>query len=145
MRHRSAVVLIAIALLAIGCTPREKSAAGFRLPDGDAAAGREAFVALKCNSCHEVEGVDFPGPFADPIVPVRLGGDVAYARTDGELVTAIVNPSHRIASGHPTSLVQTGTHSRMGDFGDVMTVRQLIDIVAFLHDRYHVVPPEGYR
>jgi hypothetical protein len=145
MRYRSALILVAVALLAVGCTPRQKSATGFRLPDGDPAAGRDAFLALKCNTCHEVAGIDLPGPFADPIVPVRLGGDVPFGRTDGELVTAIVNPSHRIATGHPTSLVQTGTHSRMGDFGEAMTVRQLIDIVAFLHQQYRVVPPKGYE
>jgi len=42
-------------------------------------------------------------------------------------------------------LVTGGTHSRMGDFGEVMTVRQLIDIVAFLHERYRVVPPPDVK
>jgi hypothetical protein len=30
----------------------------------------------------------------------------------------------------------------MGEYGDVMTVKQLIDIVAFLHTRYEVVRTE---
>jgi hypothetical protein len=29
----------------------------------------------------------------------------------------------------------------MGDFADAMTVRQLIDLVAFLQAHYEVVPP----
>jgi hypothetical protein len=29
----------------------------------------------------------------------------------------------------------------MGDYGDLMTVRQLIDLVAFLQSSYKVVPP----
>ena len=29
----------------------------------------------------------------------------------------------------------------MADYSDVMTVRQLVDLVAFLHSRYEYVPP----
>ena len=66
---------------------------------------------------------------------VVLGGDRLSERTDGELITAIVNPSHGVPQGRRAGLVRSGHLSRMGDFGEAMTVRQLIDIVAFLHSR----------
>jgi hypothetical protein len=56
-------------------------------------------------------------------------------------VAAIINPSHRITGGRDNPLVATGERSRMGDFGEVMTVRQLVDVVAFLQSRYDVQPP----
>jgi hypothetical protein len=73
-------------------------------------------------------------------VPIVLGGPVQQPRTDGELLTAIVNPSHRITGGHPAELVRVGTRSRMGDFGEAMTAQQLVDLVAFLQSKYVVVP-----
>lgn len=143
MRDRGilAAALVVVFLAAGACGGR-KSAIGLRLPDGSPEAGQQAFVDLKCNSCHRVAGVVLPDPVADPIVPVTLGGAWPYERTDGELLTAIVNPSHTIAAGFPSALLTTGTHSRMGEYADVMTVKQLIDIVAFLHARYYVVRTE---
>jgi hypothetical protein len=131
----------ALAVLA-GCAAGRKSSAGFHLPDGSVENGRAAFVELRCHGCHQVEGVDLPAPVADPPVPVVLGGVVAQARTDGELAGAIVDPSHRLAPQYPTRLVRAGTRSRMGDFSETMTVRQLVDLVAFLQSRYEVRPPD---
>jgi hypothetical protein len=74
-----------------------------------------------------------------------LGGRVAYQKTDGELVTSIVDPSYRLAVGYSREAIQSGKVSRMADLSDVMTVRQLVDIVAFLHSRYEVEPPRGVR
>jgi hypothetical protein len=141
MRDRRilAVVLALVVLASWACAGR-KSSIGLRLPDGNPAAGRQAFVDLKCNSCHRVAGAPLPDPVAEPPVPITLGGAWPYVRSDGELVTAIINPSHKIAAGFPADLVTTGTRSRMGEYADVMTVSQLVDIVAFLHDRYYVVP-----
>lgn len=136
----TAVVLLS-AFGAMSCGPARKSSAGFHIPDGDAMAGQAAFVELKCNACHRVDGVDLPPPVADPSVPVVLGGRTPRARTDGELVGAIVDPSHKLAPGYPKANLKSGDLSRMGDFSDAMTVRQLIDVVAFLQAHYEVVPP----
>lgn len=139
MRTSSIAVLLAAA--AVACAPPEKSASGFRLPDGDVERGKEAFLELKCNACHQVRGVDLPAPVADPPVPVALGGIVDYRPTDGRFVTSIINPSHKIARGFPEELVKSGDESRMADYSDVMTVRQLVDLVAFLHTLYEYSPP----
>lgn len=39
-------------------------------------------------------------------------------------------------------LVAQGRLSRMGDYSEAMTVRELVDLVAFLQSRYRVVPAE---
>lgn len=142
MRSTLGAVCAAILLAAmLGCTGGAKSPAGFRLPDGDAVRGRHEFVALGCNACHKVSGVELPA--AAPELPelVVLGGEVLYVRTDGELVTAIVNPSHSLVRGYAREVIAPGGRSRMKDYGDVLTVRQLIDLVAFLHSTYKTVPP----
>lgn len=130
---RAVVVALVLAggLALCGCGRPQKSARGFHLPDGDPARGQVAFVELRCNSCHRVSGVALPDPVADPPVPVVLGGRYLQVRTDGELVTAIVDPSRSLVLSTLPD-VHAGGLSRMGDFGDTMTVRQLVDIVAFL-------------
>jgi len=133
-RPAAAVAVLMTATLALcGCEAPRKSAAGFHLPDGDAVRGHAAFVELRCHACHTVAGVTgLPRPVADPPLPFALGGRSAVVRTDGELVNAILEPSHRINMTSPAS-VQAGRLSRMGDFTEAMTVRQLIDLVAFVH------------
>jgi L-cysteine S-thiosulfotransferase len=133
------VVLLAAAAAACVTTPR--SSAGFRLPEGDVQKGRVVFSELRCNACHQVAGAGLVAPTADPPVAVTLGGVVDAYRTDGELVTAIINPSHRVPREYAAAVVRSGTLSRMGDFSEAMTVRQLADLVAFLQSRYDVQPP----
>jgi hypothetical protein len=90
-----------------------------------------------------VDGVDLPSPTLIPLpsASVVLGGRVFEIRTDGYLVTSIINPSHKLASGLDKEEITTSTgESRMPDYSDIMTVRQLIDLVAFLQSRYTVVP-----
>jgi hypothetical protein len=142
MRNALSLALVVVAaFLAGACAQGRKGSAGFHLPDGDVTNGQAVFVAMKCHACHRVTGMELPPPVADPPVPVVLGGRVPQARTDGELVAAIVDPSHRLAVGYRPEAVKTGDLSRMGEFSDVMTVRELIDLVAFLQSRYEVVPP----
>jgi hypothetical protein len=74
-------------------------------------------------------------------VPIALGGTVDYQPTDGRFVTSVINPSHKLARGYPKQSIESGGISRMADYSDVMTVRQLVDLVAFLHSRYEFVPP----
>jgi mono/diheme cytochrome c family protein len=138
------VLIVAASLLAalsLACSPGRKSAAGFYLPDGDPVKGQAVFTSLKCHSCHRVAGLELPDPVVEPPVPVELGGEAPRARTDGELVTAIIAPSHRLEPGYRRQEMVSGNLSRMGDFTEAMTARELIDLVAFLQSRYTVVPP----
>ena len=127
-------VLLAVLTAGLGCsTPERRAAAGFVLPAGDVQRGKVAFVDLKCYQCHRVEGVELPRPVAEPAIPLVLGGKLAYAPTDGEIVTSIIYPSHDISSRYAHDMLKSGGISRMGDFSQAMTVSQLEDLVAFLH------------
>ena len=142
MTRLAGAALSVVAAGLAACAPGPRSGAGLRLPDGDVERGRAVFVEMRCHSCHRVEGLDLPEPVADPPVPIELGGERHYPRTDGELLTAIVNPSHRIVPSGRRESVTQGRLSRMGDFGENMTVSELVDVVAFLQSRYRVVPAE---
>jgi len=77
---------------------------------------------------HEKE---FDAPYAQPAVPVVLGGEQRKPSRI-ELVNSIINPSHRIEPGFQRDLVTQGKFSRMGDYNETMTLQQLSDLVAFL-------------
>ena len=137
---KSALLVIAASAALAGCGP--KSGLGFRLPDGDAEHGRQAFIDLQCNSCHSVERADLPYRGTGAGIP--LGGLTVRVRTYGELVTAVINPSHRLAPGYTLERVAANGESLMAkaNLNDVMTVRQLTDLVAFLQGAYLVMPPQ---
>jgi hypothetical protein len=73
---------------------------------------------------------------------VELGGKVTRVKTYGELVTAIINPSHKLADGYPEDLVSEDGKSKMYVYNGFMTVQELTDIVMFLQPHYDVIPPE---
>jgi L-cysteine S-thiosulfotransferase len=135
--------VVLLMLLTAACSG-SKSGAGLRLPDGDVERGKAAFLELKCNTCHTVAGTEMPAPNKDYayVRVVVLGGEVRQVKTYGALVTSIINPSHSLAPGYPKELITKDNQSAMANFNDTMTVRQLIDLVAFLQSRYEFVPPE---
>lgn len=141
MRFQTILISGMLAVMLYGCGTGEKSSSGFRLPDGDVARGKATFVELKCSDCHQIAGVELPALAAETKVPVILGGDFFYPRSDGELVTAIINPSHRLARGYPRQAVESAGKSKMREYNDSLTIRQLADLVAFLHAQYRVVAP----
>jgi len=134
-------ILLSLSILvamATACNSGRHSSAGFRLPDGgDVEKGKAAFVALQCHTCHKVEGVELPQPTAQPPVPVTLGGQVTEVMTDGYLVTSIINPSYELAL-YPKEQITVNGKSRMPDYADKITARQLTDVVAFLQSHYSV-------
>jgi hypothetical protein len=133
------VVKLSLIICLAGCASDDTQ---FTLPPGDAERGQAAFVKFRCYDCHRVDGVDLPlGEEPDQVV-VELGGEVERLRDYRDLVTAIVNPSHRLAKGYDASLVANEEKSRMTVYNDVMTVSQLVDIVAFLQSHYELRPYE---
>lgn len=115
---------------------------GFVLPEGDIVAGERVFVNLYCNQCHSIGEVIWQGGAED--VEVKLGGRVTTLRTYGELVTSVINPSHKIASKYLKENVTTaaGT-SKMQIYNEIMTVQELVDLVAFLQSEYELTVPEN--
>jgi hypothetical protein len=125
-----------------GCDRDPMSERGFRLPDGDPVAGRETFIYLQCNQCHTVQGEELPEiPFADPPY-VELGGAVSRVKSYGELVTAIINPSHKLAKGYAEEVVSEDGESNMYNYNGFMTVQELTDVVRFLQPHYEVTVPK---
>ena len=142
---RSMSVTLLGALLIAGCAPATQSGRGFTLPDGDVAQGREVFVELQCHACHHVDGVEFPVAEDGTDMAVQLGGKVPRIQTYGELVTSIINPSHKVAKGYVKEEVMKddeGKVSRMLNYNEVMTVQQLIDLVNSLQSHYELQPLE---
>jgi mono/diheme cytochrome c family protein len=143
MNTKTVCTILAVAMtLLSGCdTEKMMSERGFRLPDGDAKAGRETFLYMQCNQCHTIYGEDLPGiAGAEPYV--ELGGDVTKVKSYGELVTAIINPSHKLADGYAKEKVSEDGVSNMYVYNSFMTVQELTDLVMFLQPHYNVVPPD---
>ncbi len=139
MRHIIVTLIAGLCLIGVcGCDSGPKSSKGFSLPDGDAKTGEAVFVELKCHACHTVSGIELPEIEREQ--SIALGGQVARIKTYGELVTAIINPSHKLAKGYPPEEVAADGESKMENYNDAMTVTQLIDLVAFLQSRYELEP-----
>ena len=138
------ILLALVPLILMGCDPGPKSPRGFRLPDGDAEVGQAVFQQLGCVGCHSVEGTEFEDTASERIIDVRLGGKVLRVRTYGELVTAIINPSHDLARGYETEAISSAGKSLMADYNASMTVQQLIDVVSFLQSKYQEYLPDDY-
>lgn len=134
------LVLLGLATLlsgSVGCTPAPTSGYGFTLPEGDRERGEITFVQMNCHQCHTVEATDLP-VLDGREMSIRLGGEVPRIGTYGELVTAVINPSHRLAQGHIIEDVSDDGESRMTNYNDILTVNQLTDLVAFLQSRYKI-------
>lgn len=134
-------ILLALATLS-GCGADRMSEKGFSLPPGNALDGQQAFVYLHCYECHTIDGVDLPLVPSDEQPYVELGGRVSQVKTYGQLVTSIINPSHKLAPGYPRETITEGDQSKMPLYNGYMTVQELIDIVAFLQPHYEVIVPQ---
>jgi mono/diheme cytochrome c family protein len=132
MMKSSWVASLAFAVLAAGCgapAPEAARSGGFHFPEGDAARGRAVFERARCGTCHGVAGHAFPAPIANPEA-IRFTQETA-AKSADELAQSIVSPSHQI-SGGASGVAEGGELSRMGDFSESLSVRDVADLVAFL-------------
>jgi len=138
------VAMLSFAVLVWGCT----SSPGFRFPvqEGDVNAGQQAFIDHQCHQCHSVAGVRMPPLAGASPVLLELGGETAEVKTYAELMTSVINPNHAISEKYRERLrleaaVPLDSPMPMPQI-DNMTVRQLVDLVAFLDSRYVLI--EGY-
>ncbi len=142
MKSALLVVLAGLALVLASCEAGIKSGRGFTLPEGDVASGKNTFLQLQCNACHFVAGDSDIVQSDNATLNIRLGGEVKHLQTYGQLVTSIINPSHRLVKGYPVGTVDDDGESRMKNYNDVMTVRQLVDLVTYLQVQYELIPFE---
>jgi len=140
---RNLAVLASVAGLA-ACEGGVVSNQQLVLPEGDAARGQTAFVELECTACHTVSGVELDAPEQPGPVSIALGGRVTKLKSYSELVTSVVNPSHRLARNPFKQQIEQDGESIMPVYGDIMTVSQLVNIVAFLESRYESIERPGY-
>lgn len=133
------LVFVFLLLAVSGCDTQSR---GFALPNGNVEQGKAAFVELACNECHSVANSVEKLSNGHPEIHFKLGGPVTRVKTYGDLVTSIINPSHKI-SGYAKSVVNQDAdgNSRMRIYNEFMTVQQLVDITTYLETTYDVVKP----
>jgi mono/diheme cytochrome c family protein len=116
---------------------------GFPANEGDVAAGRQAFIDHHCHQCHSIADERMP-PLAGADRPIlELGGPTTIVRSYADLTTSIINPNHAISERYRDQLLlrtELPLDSPMPTPNlDTMTVRQLLDIVAFLDSKYELL------
>ena len=136
------ISLVVCVLFLHACGSDPKSPWGFRLPDGDAVKGQALFVELQCNACHTIAELELAAPVQRGPVAVVLGGPVARVKTYGDLVSSVINPSHKLIFNYPEEDIARDGESLMRIYNETMTVQQLIDLVAFLQPQYKVSLPQ---
>ena len=123
------------------CEYGATSPRGFSLPKGDSVRGEQLFTEYGCRDCHRIAGESQDDGQTFLLgKPVLIGGKVSRITTYAELVTSIINPSHKFTRRYPQSFTTRDGQSRMPSLNDVMTVTDLIDLVAYLQPKYHLVP-----
>ena len=110
----------------------------FTWPKGDPRKGRAVFVKLECYSCHEVRGEKFPAPREKGKVGPELSMMGPLHEVD-YFAEAIINPSAVIEKGKGYQAADGS--SKMPSFNELLSVQELIDLVAFL--RALKPPSEG--
>ena len=122
----------------VGC---DQQSVGFALPEGDAGQGELLFSSLRCNECHSTRDVKWLGNYDDLHVP--LGGKTTRVKGYGELVTSIINPSHKIAKEFRKEGATDEGMSKMMIYNEIITVQELIDIVTYLQGEFEIVTPSN--
>jgi len=132
--HVSLIPMMFAALMLASCERIESR--GFSLPKGDVSAGKTAFVKFQCAACHTVAGMEELRKERETVMTLPLGGETTRIQTYGELVTSVINPSHIISKNFPGTEVSAEGQSKMRSYNDVITVKELIDLVEFLQSQY---------
>lgn len=127
-------------LLMSGCDTGADSPRGFSLPEGSAEKGQVVFTDQRCTDCHSVKDLELGEPSADRELNIVLGGQTPNVKTYADIVTSIINPSHRVHPRHRADGTDENGDSIMTNYNDVLTVTELIDLVAFLQPQYEFMP-----
>lgn len=111
----------------------------FQVPEGDAEAGRDVFVAMKCFTCHKIEGERFPTAKPGGIGPDLTG--IGAVQAPLYLFESIVNPNAVIVQGE--GFVGDDAKSKMPEYHDTLKLRDLVDLVAYLSNLGKEKVPQG--
>ena len=96
----------------------------FTMPKGDATKGKAVFEKFECYYCHEVRGEQFPYPTENAPELSQMGAmhPVEF------FAESIMNPNAVV----PKAYRESDGKSPMTDFTEKMTVRDLIDVSAYV-------------
>ena len=144
LKKLGTLALIGLLPLAAGCA--YDPTFSFPIEQGNVEAGRQAFIDHHCHQCHTIANLRLPELAGAGPPLLELGGETATAKSYAELMTSIVNPNHSISERYRDQQLLQGNLPLESPMPmpsiDRMTVRQLIDLVAFLDSRYVLI--EGY-
>ena len=141
MKQIFLIPLFILFFLLASCDFGPNSGRGFSLPEGNVDKGRTTFVELECNACHSVGDIERVAGRDGPDINVKLGGQVTTVKTYGNLVTSVINPSHKTSRRYAKQSIATeGRELKMVAYNEIMTVQQLVDLVTYLESNYEVVP-----
>ncbi|MEW6982591.1 cytochrome C [Colwelliaceae bacterium 6471] len=140
MKYLWSAIVVALLFMVTSCDSGVKSTRGFSLPQGDVELGKATFLKYQCLTCHVMEGVEQDDIVKHNNISVKLGGKTATVKTYAELVTSVINPSHKLITRYPIGMIQEDGKSKMRIYNDEMTVTELINIVEFLQSKYELVP-----
>jgi len=105
----------------------------FTLPQGNPAEGRKVFVEAECHKCHEVKGETYPtitkgkGDVGPELSQMAGMHPLEY------FAESIINPNAVIDhDAKEKGYVGEDGKSKMPDYGDVLTVKQISDLAAYL-------------
>ena len=96
----------------------------FTMPKGDAAKGKTVFEKFECYYCHEIRGEGFPAPTESAPELSQMGG----LHPLEFFAESIMNPNAVV----PRSYREADGKSPMTDFTGKMTVKELIDVSAYI-------------
>ena len=111
----------------------------FLMPPGDPAEGRRVFVAMECFACHTVEGEAFPDHTRIARGPAPDLTGMGSEHPAEYFAESIIHPNRVIVLG--PGYTGWDSFSKMPAYAELMTVKQLIDIVAYLKSLEAVDPP----
>ena len=141
MKQIFLIPLFILFFLLASCDFDPNSGRGFSLPEGNVDKGRAAFLELECNACHSVGDIEHVAGHEGADINVKLGGQVTTVKTYGDLVTSVINPSHKTSRYYAKqNIAAEGGKSKMVVYNEIMTVQQLVDLVTYLESNYEIVP-----
>lgn len=151
MKIKHVFALLGPVILCVSCDMGLKSGHGFSLPEGNADKGKVVFISKSCLSCHSIKGLEKERDAIEAQMDITLGGETTRIATYGELVTSIINPSHRLSAHYRQDVVAVNGVSKMRNYNDALTVTELSDLVAYVQAQYKVkkypqttYPPYSY-
>lgn len=103
----------------------------FSLPEGKAEAGRQAFIDLSCYQCHTISGEQLPPVAASQRSPGPDLTGMGAHHPAAYFAEAILQPNKIILIG-PGYTDADGLSIMPDNYADLLTVRQLLDLVAYL-------------